>query len=219
MDHAPTASPPTLAVADLCLWRGERCLVDGLGFRVAAGEALWLRGANGVGKTSLLRVLAGLVRPERGAIAWRGRDPWLHAAEFRAELLFVGHLDALKRALSARENLAVDGALRGSVSAAAVEVALAALGVAAVADLPVAQLSAGQRRRVALARLALSRAALWLLDEPTTNLDADGQGAVASLVAAHLAGGGLAVIASHLPLQLGAAQHELELAPLRARAA
>ena len=205
MPQPAPASPTQLSIDDLCVWRGDRCLIDGLSFAVAAGELLWLRGDNGVGKTSLLRVLCGLARAERGRISWRGLDAAEHPVELRAELLYVGHLDALKRALTARENLVADGALRGGAEPAAIDAALAELAVARCADLPVAQLSAGQRRRVALARLALSRAPLWLLDEPTTNLDADGQGVVARLIERHLARGGLVVVASHLPLALGAA--------------
>lgn len=212
---APASATPPLAIDDLCVWRGDRCLIDGLSLAVGAGELCWLRGDNGVGKTSLLRAIAGLAPAERGAVRWRGRDAGAHPVELRRELLYLGHLDALKRALTARENLIADGALRDGASAAAVDAALAELGVTASADIPVAQLSAGQRRRVALARLALSRVALWLLDEPTTNLDAEGQGVVARLIERHLARGGLAVVASHLPLALAAtvAVRTLELAP------
>ena len=214
MPQPAPASPTPLEIDDLCVWRGDRCLIDGLSFAVGAGELVWLRGDNGVGKTSLLRVLAGLARPERGTVAWRGRDALEQPDALRGELLYLGHLDALKRALTARENLVADAALRGGADAAAVAAALAELGCGDRADLAVAQLSAGQRRRVALARLALSRAPLWLLDEPTTNLDAEGQGVVARLIERHLGRGGLAVVASHLPLAVVArAPRVVELAP------
>jgi len=220
----PTPAPTEmLAIDDLCVWRGERCLIDGLSFALDAGELLWLRGDNGVGKTTLLRALAGLGHVERGTIAWRGRDARGPSDALRDELLYLGHLDALKRALTARENLSADCALRGGAGpardAAAIEAALGALGLAAAADLAVAQLSAGQRRRVALARLALSRAPLWLLDEPTTHLDQAGRSVVARLLERHLAGGGVAVVASHLPLESVGAVRELELAAPGRRAA
>lgn len=217
MPQSAPAAPHLLTIEDLCVWRGDRCLIDGLSFAVGGGELVWLRGDNGVGKTSLLRVLCGLAHAERGRIAWRGLDTSEHPVELRAELLYVGHLDALKRALTARENLSADAALRGGSDPASLDAALTELGVADVADLPVAQLSAGQRRRVALARLASSRAPLWLLDEPTTNLDGDGQGVVARLIERHLARAGLVVVASHLPLALAAATQAavrtLDLAP------
>jgi heme exporter protein A len=219
MGEVPVPAQPLLAVEDLCIWRGDRCLLDGLGFAVGAGELLWLRGDNGVGKTSLLRVLAGLATAERGAVCFRGAPIDGDPAAYRAELLYLGHLDALKRALTPGENLAADAALRSAVPACSVAQALAALGVARCEHLPVAQLSAGQRRRVALARLARSRTALWLLDEPTTNLDADGQRVVAGLLDDHLARGGAAVVASHLPLATARAARSLVLdAPVRSAA-
>jgi len=202
---------PTLNVDDLCVWRGDIRLIDGLSFSVAAGELLWLRGDNGIGKTSLLRVLAGFAPPERGALRWRGADPGADPSAWRSELLYLGHLDALKRDLTARENLASDAALRGAADGTAIDSALATLAVARCADLPVAQLSAGQRRRVALARLALSQATVWLLDEPTTHLDADGQGVVGRLIDRHLGRGGLAVVASHHALELARPARTLEL--------
>jgi len=195
-------SDPILDARELAVWRGERCLFRGLRLSVAAGELLWLRGANGVGKTTLLRILAGLSPADAGNAARRDG----------VDCMYLGHLDALKRELTPRENLRVWCALHGiAVDAAAIDHAFSALGVGALADLPVVALSAGQRRRVALTRLALSRAALWLLDEPTTNLDAEGQRAVAGLIDAQLARGGAVVAASHHALGVGGRTVELAL--------
>jgi heme exporter protein A len=179
---------PILDARDLTVWRGERCLFSALGLGVGAGQMLWLRGANGAGKTTLLRVLAGLGHADGGAVTRRAD----------VELMYLGHLDALKRELTPREDLRAWCALQGaSADATGIDAALDALGVAAAGDLPIASLSAGQRRRVALARLELSRAALWLLDEPATNLDEQGERAVATAIDAQLARGGAVVAASH----------------------
>ena len=182
---------PILDARDLAVWRGERCLFRALDLRVGAGELLWVRGPNGAGKTTLLRLLAGLGLADAGRCTRREGDA----------LLYLGHLDALKRELTPRENLRAWCAVHGVAGdAGALDAALGALGVAALADLPVSALSAGQRRRVALARTAQSQAPLWLLDEPTTNLDEQGQRVVASAIDAQLARGGAVVTASHLAL-------------------
>jgi len=196
------APNPILDARDLMVWRGERCLFRALGFSVAAGELLWLRGPNGVGKTTLLRLLAGLGQADAGNCTRREGDAQL----------YVGHLDALKRELTPRENLRAWCALHAvAADEAAISAAFDTLGIAAAADLPVAQLSAGQRRRATLAKLAVSRAALWLLDEPTTNLDEQGQRVVATLIDAQLARGGAVVTASHLALGVRGRVTELAL--------
>ena len=193
---------PILDARDLTVWRGERCLFRALGLRVRAGEMLWLRGPNGAGKTTLLRLLAGLGLADAGVHARRDGDG----------LMYLGHADALKRELTPRENLRAWCAVHEiAVDAAMLDDALGAFGAAALGDLPVGALSAGQRRRVALARLALSRAPLWLLDEPTTNLDEQGQRAVAAAIDAQLARDGAVIAASHHALDLRGRVTELML--------
>jgi heme exporter protein A len=177
--------------------RGGRTVFAGLDFGFAPGELVVLRGPNGAGKSSLLRVLAGLVEPAAGTLAWHGSDIADDAAAHRARLQYVGHLDALKPSLSAREHLRFHAALR-DVERRDVEAALAAFGLERLADRPARFLSQGQKRRVALARLCVAPAALWLLDEPTNGLDGDGVARLSAAIAAKREGGGIVIAATHL---------------------
>ena len=178
--------------------RGERIVFSGLDFDLAAGELLLLRGPNGSGKTSLLRLIAGLIAPERGTLTWRGA-PIADPEIFRAELAYLGHADAAKPELTVREDLLFWLRMRGRRAGAegAAASALSRFGLTALADLPCRLLSAGQRRRLALARIAASGATLWLLDEPFNALDESALAAAAEVIGAHLAAGGLAVMAAH----------------------
>jgi len=187
-----------LRAIDLTLWRGATCLFSGLSFDVPAGSALLLRGANGTGKTSLLRVLAGLTRPECGAISWLGED---RPEGLRSLAAYSGHQAALNADLTIRQNLAFYARLRGWKGQ--LEQLLEGLGLGALADLEVRHLSAGQRRRGGLARLLMSDCRVWLLDEPFTNLDAGGRRLVEDHVAAQLAGGGVVVTAAHDDMGFG----------------
>lgn len=180
--------------------RGERLLFAGLGFALAEGGALLLRGPNGSGKSSLLRLVAGLLPAEAGRVLWHGRDIVEQGSAYRAALAFLGHQDALKPQLTLRDNLAFWADLAGS--AAPLGPVLDRVGLSVQADLPAQHLSAGQRRRFGLARLLLHPAKIWLLDEPTTALDAVGTELALGLIRAHLAAGGLAVISSHESLAL-----------------
>lgn len=187
-----------LRVEDLACWRGERAVFAGLSFSLEAGEAVALLGPNGAGKSSLLRVLAGLLPAAEGLILWGGGDVRQDAASHAARLRYLGHLDALKPALSVRENLAFHASLAGGD----VDAALDSMALAPLAELPARVLSAGQRRRLAIARLALAPAPLWLLDEPTVGLDTASIARFGQLLAAHCGQGGMVLAATHVPLPI-----------------
>jgi heme exporter protein A len=185
--------------------RGGREVFSDLSFETPAGELLAVTGRNGSGKTSLLRLIAGLLAPAGGSVVLEGGDDELTLSE---QAHYVGHRDALKPALSVAENLRFWRDFLGGEASDAAE-SLAAVGLDHAAQLPAAFLSAGQRRRLSLARLLAVRRPIWLLDEPTTALDAGGQEMVAGLMREHLARGGLIVAATHAPL--GLAAHELRI--------
>ncbi len=188
-----------ISASGVQVWRGERHVLRGVSAAAAAGDCLHVAGPNGAGKTTLLRVLAGLLVPEEGALLWGGSRIDSRRDDYAASLSFLAHSDALKSDFTARENLRYEVGLRRQVSAAEITDALAGVGLAASGDQPARSLSAGQRRRVALARVSLSAAPLWILDEPFTNLDSDGQGVAAELIAIHLDAGGAAIMAAHQP--------------------
>lgn len=190
---------------DIRCVRGGREVFSRLGFDVPGGSALAVTGANGAGKTSLLRLLAGLLTPDSGAFELVGGDSELTLPE---QAHYLGHRDALKPSLTVLENLNFwRNFLGGAVSDA--RACLDAVGLDHAADLPAAYLSAGQRRRLSFARLLAIRRPVWLLDEPLSALDGTGQTVVARLMTAHLAGGGLIVAATHGPL--GIAARELRI--------
>jgi heme exporter protein A len=195
-----------LAVRELAADRGFRVLFAGLGFALDAGRALVLTGPNGSGKTTLLRLLAGLARPLAGQILWQSRPVDRDLEAQRRRVAYVGHLAGIKPSLTPREQLAFEARLGPGTSGGSVADAIERFRLGAFADLPIAVLSAGQRRRTALARLLLSDAPLWLLDEPATSLDAEGEAALWSLARAQLAAGGLVVLASHGGVPLDSVQ-------------
>ena len=197
-----------LVAEDLACRRGERLVFTGLSFRLPAGGALMLTGANGSGKTSLLRLLASLIEPAAGRLAWGASPIAGDVAAHRARLHYVGHQDGVKPGLTPRETLVFWAALRGqevSWDAPVLAAALAAFALDAVVDWPCRWLSAGQRRRLALARLLVTPAELWLLDEPFSALDEDNRARLEQALVAHRAAGGRAVIATHIPAEIGAA--------------
>ena len=191
-----------LTVHGVHLWRGDRHVLRGVGFEASAGKCVLLTGKNGAGKTTLIRAIAGLLDPEEGQVFWRGTPARERRDEFHAELAYLGHEPPLKGDLSACENLKYSIGIRRAVTSAEVDAALARTGASTFADRAVRMLSAGQKRRVALAGVLLANAVLWLLDEPTTNLDADGQQLVRDLISEQLARGGLVVAAVHHSLPL-----------------
>lgn len=195
--------PTMLEAQDLAARRGYSQLFAGLSFRVAAGEALVVTGANGTGKTTLLRMLAGLSEPTEGVIRWNGQAVRPFDPELRHVLAFAGHSPSLKDELTAEENLTLLIELAGaSVARASIHAALDAVALGKKRGLPARVLSQGQRRRIGLARLRLLQRRLWILDEPVTALDAAGTALLAALVAEHLDQGGVAVAATHAPLGL-----------------
>lgn len=190
-----------LTAESLACRRGNYVLFTELSINLGSGDLLVLRGANGAGKTSLLRLLAGLIRPVAGRVLWNGtaiiQDP---EAYFR-QLHYLGHLDGLKPAFTVREILHYSAHLRGTAAASSAlfrfKAALDRFGLTPLADTPVRLLSAGQRRRIALARLLATPAPLWLLDEPSAALDHDGAQLLEQTLTDHCRNGGIAVIASH----------------------
>ena len=180
--------------------RGGREVFAGLNFEAATGEALAVMGRNGSGKTSLLRLVAGLLVPAGGTIALDGGNAELTLPE---QCHYLGHRDALKPVLSVAENLAFWADFLGGERFDATE-SLAAVGLDHAIDLPAAFLSAGQRRRLSLARLITIRRPVWLLDEPATALDVAGQDMFGGLMREHLARGGMIIAATHAPLGIGA---------------
>jgi heme exporter protein A len=181
----------------LAVWRGERCLFEQLHFDLGAEQLALLVGANGSGKTTLLRILAGLGLPTAGSVTWKGVVVSELASEQRGEVAYRGHMEALKRDLTVAENLRFHAAVWGHESK--FDGVLAELKLDKAAHMRARYLSAGQRRRVALAMLKLQGAKLWLLDEPTTNLDGEGRALLIEWTRGHLADGGVAVIATHQP--------------------
>ncbi len=190
-----------LNVQDVACARGGVRILEAVSFSVAAGEAIVLRGPNGIGKSTLLRTLAGLQPPEEGRI---------EAPE--DGLAYAGHLDGLKAVLSVRENLRFWADVFGTGDIAE---ALEAFDLEELADRPAQNLSAGQKRRLGLARLVVTGRPVWLLDEPTVSLDAASTDLFRTLVVRHLSEGGAAVIATHI--ELGVTGETLDLAPFRAR--
>ena len=204
-------TPDGLSVEKVHVWRGDRHVLRGVSLDVHPGELMHVSGPNGTGKTTLLRVVSGLLRPEKGSVAWQGRSIAATAAEYQSALAYASHEPALKSDLTALENLRFTVGLKRRVTAAELRSSLERTGVANCADLPARVLSAGQRRRVAMARVLAFQADLWLLDEPYTNLDASGSSLLSALLAEHVEQGGVALVVAHHVLNVAVRTRQLEL--------
>jgi heme exporter protein A len=189
-----------LEVRGLECVRGDHRLFTDLSFSLQGGELLRLRGSNGSGKTSLLRILCGLLEQAEGEVLWKGENIHSQRDEFNADLLYLGHLNGIKSELTGFENLRISNTLRGQTPTDD----LGQIGLAGREDLPTQVLSQGQKRRVALARLLLSDVALWVLDEPFTALDVDAVAQLGKLIEAHLQKGRMVVYTTHQEVEMQA---------------
>jgi heme exporter protein A len=195
-----------LELNDVTCVRGERTLFSAVTFSVEGSTVLRIGGANGTGKTSLLRIICGLMLPLDGEVHWRGENIRTLREEYWKDLVYVGHVNAVKDDLTAAENLRIGAALGGrSVDPRQALEALDMFGIAACAPLPARVLSQGQRRRVALARVVTSKdAPLWILDEPFTALDAAAVELMQHLIEAHVSAGGTTILTTHQEVALAA---------------
>lgn len=195
-------SEAQLQAVGLCCVRDQRILFRDLSFQLHSGECLQIEGLNGAGKTSLLRILCGLLSPREGTIYWRGEDIYENRTTYHSELLYIGHTPGLKDELSPLQNLRFYSSLNKQSEDFAA--ALDEVGLYGYEDIPVRSLSAGQKRRVALARLWLSDAPLWILDEPLTAIDSAGVHNLEQRLEQHCQQGGCLLLTSHQTLRLPA---------------
>lgn len=200
-----------LETEELECTRGERVLFSRLALRVEPGMLLRVNGPNGSGKTSLLRVLCGLLQPTQGVVRWRGKNIHALREDYWRDLAYIGHLNGVKEDLTALDNLRVSAAIAGlPVNDAQAHAALTALGLAVCEETPARLLSQGQRRRIALARLFLSREVpLWILDEPFTALDDRGIAVLCARIGEHLQAGNFVVLTSHQDVAVTASRAEI----------
>lgn len=194
-----------LIAQDLACVRGDRLLFKGVCFELKVGALLYVLGENGSGKSSLLRMLCGLLMPEEGEVLWEGNKIKEEAESYLRNLTYIGHLNGLKDDLTALENLQASTCLAGyEADKTATLNALTAMGIARCANLPARVLSQGQKRRVALAKLWLSKTKLWILDEPFAALDKTSVHVLAERLGEHMANGGMVVITSHQDVDISA---------------
>jgi heme exporter protein A len=203
---------PELTIHNLCFERDEHVLFTSLNCALAAGDVLQIRGSNGSGKSTLLRVIASLIEPSAGTLLWQNKPIKQQLEIYRQQIHYLGHQNSLKRNLTISENLRLHDALnRHSPSHSAIKIALQKVGLSTVIDTLVQHLSAGQARRVSLAKLLLNPVPLWLLDEPLTALDSDGQQYFNCLLQEHLANQGIAIVATHHDLTLNTSIKTIQL--------
>jgi heme exporter protein A len=200
-----------LCVDSVHVWRGDRHVLRGVSLSLQPKQLLHISGPNGTGKTTLLRVVCGLLRPEHGRVSWLGKSIASVRDEYQAALAYASHEPALKADLTALENLHFAVGLKRRVTRDGLRASLERTGVADCADLPARVLSAGQRRRVAMARVLAMGASLWLLDEPFTNLDAAGTDLMSRLLQSHVEQGGAALVVAHHDLKIDVDMRRLDL--------
>ena len=192
-----------LEVSNLACSRGDHRLFSGLNFQLHLGQIMQVQGVNGSGKTSLLRTLCGFLMPDEGGIFWRGQKIQELAEDYHREILYLGHLNAIKDELSALENLRISSGISGiELEEKEAVTALRRMGLRGREILPTKVLSQGQRRRVALARLLVSDAKLWILDEPLSALDVGAVALIQELITEHLAQQGMVIFTTHQPLHV-----------------
>lgn len=202
-----------LEIRGLACVRGDRRLFSGLDFRLEAGGWLQIEGENGAGKTSLLRIVAGLLAQAEGDILWNGQSTGSAREEYHAELLYLGHAASIKEEFTPLENLRMNAAVAGQhVEEGAALAALRRIGLKGREDIPSRFLSQGQKRRVALARLLISPAKLWVLDEPFVALDVRAVAQLCELIGEHVQKGGMALFTSHQEVNLPGEGRALRLA-------
>jgi heme exporter protein A len=202
-----------LVVEKVHVWRGDRHVLQGVSLTLGPCQLLHVAGPNGTGKTTLLRVACGLLRPEHGQVFWQGKSISSVRLEYQAALAYASHEPALKADLTALENLRFSVGLKRRVGTQELRATMERTGVAECADLPARVLSAGQRRRVAMARVLAMDASVWLLDEPFTNLDAAGSELMSALLKSQLERGGSALVVAHHELRLDVDMRRLDLTP------
>ncbi len=206
-NSSPTSSASThegLEIRNLSCSREDRDLFRDLNFHLTAGHAIQIEGPNGSGKTTLLRMLCGLRLPDEGEIYWNGCDINEERTAFLSNLSYIGHTHGVKGELTPLENLRVSQAMAARNNTLPLDDALEKVGLFGFEDVPSRTLSAGQRRRVALARLLINPVPLWILDEPFTAIDIQGQKQIENMITEHVLDGGMAILTSHHPLDLSA---------------
>ena len=201
--HMPSSPPSVnLSVNGLTCIRDDRTLFKDVCFKLEPGQALQIEGPNGSGKTTMLRMLCGLTVPTEGEILWNGQPIEENRADYMAAMDFIGHAHGIKKELTPLENLQVAMAMANTRPNQSLEGVLEQVGLRGFEDVPAITLSAGQCRRVALGRLLLSRSLLWILDEPFTALDVQGQAQIETMLVNHVEQGGMVILTSHHPLAL-----------------
>lgn len=189
----------SLTARNLSCIRQDRLIFKNIGFNVNPGEVLWVKGKNGAGKSSLLRIIAGLLKQAKGDISWKGADVHTDPDEYQGQFRYIAHQDALKPVLTGQENL---NFWAGYTGKDAVKLALQEFELEKIADIPVGIMSAGQRKRTNLARLIACPAPLWILDEPVSSLDVHYIDLFKNQLIKHVDGGGMALLATHQDLDL-----------------